>query len=149
MKCILCGKKNVITLQQGPLCKNCFPRYFQKKVYRIIRKFRLFTKNDTLCFALSGGKDSLAAAYVVNQIAKKQKQKVFAIGVDEGVKGYRDRQLEDMKKFCREQGIEYHIFTFKEEYGKTNEQLMVIAKKKGVDISQCTLCGILRRRCRT
>ncbi len=146
MKCILCGKPGVIELQQGPLCRGCFPDYFQKKVFRTVRKFRLFTKEDTLCFAMSGGKDSMAAAYVLSRIGKKQRQRMFAIGVDEGVKGYRELQLKDMKSFCEVLGIEYRIFTFLEEYGKTNEELMAIARKRGVDITQCTLCGILRRR---
>ncbi|MBN1896899.1 MAG: TIGR00269 family protein [Candidatus Aenigmarchaeota archaeon] len=146
MKCILCNRKGEIELQQGHLCEKCFPEYFQKKVYRTIRKYRLFSKDDVLCFALSGGKDSLAVAYVVSQIARKQKQRMFAIGVDEGVKNYREIQLEDMKRFCDGLGIEYHIFRFSDEYGKTNEEMMDIARKKGVDISQCTLCGILRRR---
>lgn len=146
MKCIRCGKPGVINLQQGDLCGKCFTEYFQKKVYRTIRKYRLFTKNDTLCFALSGGKDSLTMAYVVSQIARKQKQRMFAIAVDEGIRNYREIQLEDMKRFCKTLGIEYHIFTFEQEYGKTNEQLMDMARKKNIDISQCTLCGILRRR---
>jgi uncharacterized protein (TIGR00269 family) len=146
MPCILCGGKPAITLQQGPLCSQCFPEYFRKKVYRTIRQYKLFGKSDKLCFALSGGKDSLAAAYVVSRIARKRKQKTFAIGVDEGVKGYRDRQLQDMQRFCRQLGIEYRIFTFKDEYGHTIEQLTALARRKGVDMSRCTLCGILRRR---
>jgi len=146
MKCIRCGRPGVIKLQQGSLCGKCFTEYFQKKVYKTIRKYKLFTKRDTLCFALSGGKDSLAVAYVVSKIARERGQRMFAIGVDEGVKNYRELQLEDMKRFCKKLGIEYHIFTFEEEYGKTNEQLMEIARKKDIDISQCTLCGILRRR---
>ncbi len=146
MKCILCKGKPVIELQQGHLCSKCFIDYFQKKVYKTIRKHKLFDKKDVLCVGCSGGKDSLAALYLVNKIAKERNQKVFALGVDEGVKGYRDVQLEDMKKFCDEHGIEFHIVKFTDVYGKTNEQLMKIARKKGVDISQCTLCGILRRK---
>lgn len=146
MKCIHCGRPGAIELQQGALCGSCFPEYFQKKVFRTVRKYRLFAKDDVLCFAMSGGKDSMAAAAVLSRIGKKQRQRMFAIGVDEGVKGYREKQLEDMKAFCGELGIEYHIFTFEEEYGKTNEELFRIARKKGVEISQCTLCGILRRR---
>jgi len=146
MKCIRCGKQAVIKLQQGPLCGKCFVEYFQKKVYRTVRKYRLFTKSDTLCFALSGGKDSLAVAYVISQIARKQRQKTFAIGVDEGIKGYRKKQLQDMKRFCKGLGIQYHIFSFKEEYGLTNEQLMQRVKARHIDMSRCTMCGVMRRR---
>jgi uncharacterized protein (TIGR00269 family) len=147
MACILCRKKKtVINLQQGPLCGDCFVKYFQKKVYRTIRQHRLFNKKDVLCVGCSGGKDSIAALYLVSRITKERKQRLFALGVDEGVKGYRDVQLRDMEKLCKEHGIEYHILRFKDFYGKTNEELMALARKMKVDISQCTLCGILRRR---
>jgi uncharacterized protein (TIGR00269 family) len=146
MKCSRCGKASVITLRQGELCRDCFTRYFEKKVTGTVRKYKLFSKKDTLCFAMSGGKDSMAVACVLSRIAARQRQKMFAIGIDEGVKGYRDRQLEDMKAFCGKLSMPYHIFTFQDEYGMTNEELYGLAVKKGVDISQCTLCGILRRR---
>jgi uncharacterized protein (TIGR00269 family) len=146
MKCSRCGRPSVVKLRQGALCKGCFLRYFEKKVTGTVRKYKLLEKNDVLCFAMSGGKDSMAAAKVLSGLAARRRQRMFAIGVDEGVKGYRDRQLEDMKAFCEKLSIEYHIFTFEDEYGKTSEELYRLAGKKGVDISQCTLCGILRRR---
>lgn len=146
MKCILCGKEHVIELQQGPLCKDCFILYFQRKVYKTIRKHELFDKKDKLCVACSGGKDSLAVLYLVSNLAKKRGQILFALGIDEGVKGYRDKQLKDMVDFCEEHGIDCVIVPFEQEFGHTIEQLMKIAKKKGIDMSQCALCGILRRR---
>ena len=96
VKCILCGKPHVIVEQQGPLCKDCFIRYFQKKVFKTVRKYRLFDKKDRLCVACSGGKDSLAALYLVNRIAKRQRQPIFALGIDEGIRGYRDKQSDDL-----------------------------------------------------
>lgn len=146
MGCILCGKKPVIVEQQGPLCGDCFIQYFQKKVYKAIRKYRLFDKKDTLCVACSGGKDSLTVLYLTSRLAKKQRQKLFAIGVDEGVKGYREKQLEDMIYFCKKHGIDAVIVSFKEEFGHTVEELMSIAKKRKIDVNQCALCGMLRRK---
>jgi tRNA-5-methyluridine54 2-sulfurtransferase len=146
MACVRCGRASVTKLRQGDLCRDCFLKYFKKKVTGTVRKHMLLGKNDVLCFAMSGGKDSMAVASVLGPLAKQRRQRVFAIGVDEGVSGYRDRQLSDMKEFCRSLGIEYHIFTFRDEYGKTNEELYRLAVKNDVQISQCTLCGILRRR---
>jgi uncharacterized protein (TIGR00269 family) len=146
MKCSRCGKASVVELRQGKLCRECFLRYFEKKVTGTVRKYKLLGKKDVLCFAMSGGKDSMAVAAVLSAVAARQRQRMFAIGIDEGVKGYRDRQLEDMKAFCRKLSLEYHIFTFRDEYGKTNEELYRLAVEKDVPISQCTLCGILRRR---
>jgi len=142
----MCGGGEAIVLQQGALCGECFIQYFQKKVYRTIRQHRLFSKSDVLCVACSGGKDSLAALYLINELAKKQRQKIFALGVDEGVAGYREKQLDDMAEFCKKYDIDYSIVSFKDEFGHTIEDLMKIARKKKLDVSQCALCGILRRR---
>lgn len=144
--CIICGKTPVIELQQGHLCRDCFIRYLQRKVYKTIRKHRLFSRDDVLCVACSGGKDSLTVLHLVDKLAKKRKQKLFALGVDEGVKGYREKQLEHMRYFCEKHGIDCVIVSFKHEFGHTIEELMKIVRKKRVGISQCALCGILRRR---
>ena len=146
MGCILCGKKPVITVQQGPLCRDCFIRYFQRKVYKTIRKYRLFTKRDALCVACSGGKDSLAVLYLVNRLAKKQRQPLFALGIDEGVKGYRERQLRDMTHFCGKHGIDAVIISFRQEFGRTIDELMKIVEKRKLEVNRCALCGMLRRR---
>lgn len=146
MACVRCARDPVVELRHGKLCRDCFLRYFRKKVTGTVRKYKMFSKKDVLCFAMSGGKDSMAVASVLGGLARQRRQKAFAIGVDEGVEGYRDRQLSDMAEFCGKLGIEYRIFTFRDEYGKTNEELYRLAVKKGVNISQCTLCGILRRR---
>jgi uncharacterized protein (TIGR00269 family) len=146
MGCVRCGKEAVIELQQGGLCEEHFVRYFQRKVYRTIRKHKLFSKQDRLCVACSGGKDSLTILDLVGKLARKRRQPIVALGIDEGVPGYREKQLEDMKYFCDKNDIEYRIVTFREEFGYTIEELMKIASKKKLQISQCALCGVLRRR---
>jgi uncharacterized protein (TIGR00269 family) len=146
MRCLSCGKKAVIELQQGGLCGGCFVRYFERKVFKTIRKHRLFGKDDVLCVACSGGKDSLAVLHLVSRIAKRRRQRLFALGIDEGVPGYREKQLGHMEEFCARHGIDCVFVSFRDEFGLTIEELMATAKRKGVRISQCALCGILRRR---
>ncbi len=145
-KCIICGKEPVIELQQGHLCRDCFIRYFERKVYKTIRKYELFGKRDVLCVACSGGKDSLAVLHLAGRLAKRRRQRIFAIGIDEGVPGYRDRQLRDMQKMCKDEGIDCVLVSFRDEFGHTIEGMMKIVRRKKLDISQCALCGILRRR---
>jgi tRNA(Ile)-lysidine synthase TilS/MesJ len=123
MKCIFCRKKSVIVEQQGPLCRECFLQYFQKKVYKTIRKYSLFTKNDSLCVACSGGKDSLAVLFLVNRLAKEQRQPIFAIYVDEGIRGYSRERLAAMQKFCDANWIDTIKVSFSDEFGKSLRQL--------------------------
>ena len=147
MECFKCGgKKAVINIQHGPLCGKCFIDHFEKKVYGTIRKYGLFTKKDVICVACSGGKDSLVALHLVNRLAKKQRQRIFALAVDEGIGSYRSHTLEDLKFFCKKEGIELHIVSFKKEFGFTLDGIIREAKKKGKDVNPCTVCGIMRRR---
>lgn len=146
MKCILCSKKAIINLQQGWLCKTCFLDYFEKKVYRTIRKFKLIDKKDKLCVACSGGKDSLTTLYLVNKLATQQKQSLFALAINEGIKGYRDITLNSLKLFCKQHKIDLKIVSFKSEFGHTLDELIKLVKSKDIDITTCSLCGILRRR---
>ena len=132
MRCILCDKKGVITLQQGSLCKDCFTRYFQKKVYKNIRKFGMFSKKDILCFAVSGGRDSMTALYVVKDITEQQRQKVFVITIDEGEKGCVKR-VNHVKDFCKKHGIDLVTLSLKDELGRTCSQFMSEARKKKLD----------------
>ncbi len=145
MPCILCNKKAVIEEQQGPLCREHFIRYFQKKAYGTIRKYRLFTKKDRLCVACSGGKDSLAVLYLASMLAKKQRQHLFAVGIDEGMRGRSKMRIGNVTRLCERQGTDCVIVSFREEFGHTIEELMGIARKKKLGVSRFTLCRALRR----
>ena len=104
MTCKKCKEKPVIKLTNSKitLCKKCFIRYFERKVKKTIRSYKLFKKGDRLGVALSGGKDSLTTLHILNQLAKQQRTtKLIAIAIDEGIKGYRDKTLEFAKKYCK------------------------------------------------
>ncbi len=52
--CKICEKKPVYEFTNGrKVCKNCFIRWFNKKVLYTIRKFKMFKKNDKICFKKS------------------------------------------------------------------------------------------------
>lgn len=53
--CRQCEKNPVYEFtNQRKLCKNCFIRYFQKKVFYVIRKFEMIKKNDILGYVNKG-----------------------------------------------------------------------------------------------
>jgi tRNA(Ile)-lysidine synthase TilS/MesJ len=146
MTCILCRKKAVIELQQGELCRDCFVRYFERKVNKTIRKHAMFTKDDVLCVGCSGGKDSLSALYLVNRLAKKRRQPVFVLGIDEGIPGFSANRLQRMQDFCKKHGIDCVIVSFKEEFGKTFDEDLRKGKKKANAMEACDLCRTQRMR---
>ena len=137
-----CNSKPIIALPAGEkLCKNHFIDYFEGKVFKTIRQFDLIGKEENLGVALSGGKDSSTLLYILNKLSKQNpKIKLNAIAIDEGIAGYRDKTLEKAKEFCGKNNINLNIFSYKEEFGLTLDEMLKILKVK-----PCTICGIFRR----
>jgi uncharacterized protein (TIGR00269 family) len=147
MKC-KCGRKAVYFRKyEGTLlCRECFIRSIESKVKRTIRKHGMVRKGDVVALAMSGGKDSSTAAYLIHRIFSKWPTvKLLAITIDEGVKPYRTDNIKNARAFAREMGIPHHVFSFREDFGKTTDQ---VARKikPGQPIQElCTYCGVGRR----
>ncbi|MBI3026631.1 TIGR00269 family protein [Candidatus Woesearchaeota archaeon] len=137
-----CNEKSVIALPSGEkLCKNHFIVYFEGKVFRTIRQFDLIGKEENLGVALSGGKDSLTLLHILKRLSEQNpKIRINAIAIDEGIKGYRDKTLEKAKEFCDRNSIRLNIFSYKEEFGLTLDEILKI-----LNVKPCTICGIFRR----
>lgn len=62
MKCKRCPQKAQVHLRHhnAAFCRDCFVLFFQRQVQRAIEKEQMFTKEEPVLVAVSGGKDSLA-----------------------------------------------------------------------------------------
>ena len=141
MPCNNCAEKPVYTGQNNqPLCKQHFLYYFEKKVRHTIRAHNLLPKDETYMIALSGGKDSMTVAYLVNEILQQRKQQLKALVIDEGIHGYRDSTIEDAQAFCKEHKIDLKIISFKGEFGFTLDEFL-----KKHKMNPCSVCGVIRR----
>lgn len=141
MPCKNCARNPVITLPNSnvKLCSSCFVRYFERKVFKTIAKYGMVSSGDRVGVAVSGGKDSFSLLYLLSRFADKhRKVGIVVISIDEGIKNYRD--LSNVVKFCKENRIEYHSYSFREEFGLTLDQMA-----KRIDMNPCSICGILRR----
>jgi len=138
--CQNCQKKPVFKLISGEsLCKNCFLRYFEKKVRKTIRVHKLIDKKDEIAVAVSGGKDSLTVLDLLCNIYKENKNvRIKALLIDEGIDGYRDASVAHAKKFCKERNIPLEIHSYKKEFGFTLDSVVKGRKP-------CSVCGVLRR----
>jgi uncharacterized protein (TIGR00269 family) len=143
MKCSSCGKRAVYyRANEGRYyCKQHLIKNIEKRVKRTISKNNLVEKNDRIAVALSGGKDSSNTLFLLNKIfGKYPDTKIFALTIDEGIKGYRNKSIKIAKKFCQELGIEHFIASFKDEFNTTVDK---IASK--IPFQYCTFCGVMRR----
>ena len=149
MKCLKCNKPAVIVPKETniPLCKEHFIEYVEKQVVKAIRKHRMFSYNDYIGVAYSGGKDSTVLLYILNKIESKYPHsRLVALIVDEGIHGYRDSALEIAIENVKKFGVDYKIITFKELYGASLDEIIKIASERHFKrLSACTYCGVLRR----
>jgi tRNA-5-methyluridine54 2-sulfurtransferase len=147
MPCTKCEEKAVMTLQHGNLCKTHFITYFETKVFKTINRFQLIGRNEKLCIATSGGKDSLTVLYLTKKYLKKYdipSENLFALAVDEGIKDYREKTLVDLEKFCKEHQVPLKIVSFEKDMGKSLDDAYPIINK-GTQKKPCNVCGVWRR----
>ncbi|MEM7826936.1 MAG: TIGR00269 family protein [Candidatus Aenigmatarchaeota archaeon] len=133
-----CGKPSVFykKYEGKAYCKSCFVKQVENNFKKTIGKDGLIEKNDKIAVALSGGKDSCLLIYLLNKIFRN---KLFAIIVDEGIRGYREKGIEAGRNLCEELGIKYKIVSFKDSFSHTMDE---IASEKQ---RPCTYCGVFKR----
>jgi len=144
MTCNNCSKKPVIELSgREKLCKKCFLRYFEKKVRKTIRHYELIDSKDKILVACSGGKDSTVILYLLKSIFPRTQ--IEAITIDASIKGYSEKNLENLKKVCKKYKIKLHEYSYRNEFGFSCCFAISALKKKGIKINNCAVCGTLRR----
>ncbi len=144
--CSKCSKSAVTFIRYNGthLCRDHFIRYFEKRVKKDIKKQGRTGDNCKIGIAISGGKDSMVALHVTNDIfSKREKIDIIAITVNEGIKGYRDESINIASENCKKLGIEHYIVSFKDMVGKTMDEIA----SKHDELGECSYCGVFRRLC--
>jgi uncharacterized protein (TIGR00269 family) len=113
----------------------------EKTVANTIKKFNLLKKTDKILVACSGGKDSTTILYILNKLGYKPE----AITIDASIGNYTKQNLENLKKICKQNKIKLHIVSFRKEFGYSLCYLRSLLNQKGINMTSCTICGVLRR----
>tara|TARA_Y100000310_G_C20674937_1_gene812470 strand:+ start:1075 stop:1860 length:786 start_codon:yes stop_codon:yes gene_type:complete len=101
----------------------------------------MIQKRDHIGVALSGGKDSSALLYLLNNVQKKTGLfQLTALFIDEGITKYRDRTLKFAQEICKQQDVKLLIVSFKNEFDATLDNFV-----KNSKLTPCTVCGVSRR----
>jgi cytoplasmic tRNA 2-thiolation protein 1 len=143
-RCSKCGDLAVYNrLYSGEyLCGRCFKTSLEEKVVRTISKFKMLNYGEKILLMVSGGKDSIAMLRIMNNIARSHASEIIAATIDEGIRGYREDAVEIAKDACSALGISHHIFSFKDLFGYSMDEIELLKDAE----SSCSICGILRRR---
>lgn len=145
MKCAKCQKKAGIRLAYRKLsfCKKHFNEFIEQKFLKTIQANNLIAEGEKLAVAFSGGKDSTALLYLLFKHFGKT-NKLAAVMIDEGYKGYRDESIRIGKKHLKRLKIPFIIKSFEKEFGFKMQDKLIELKKKKLGRS-CSACGTLRR----
>ena len=131
MRCEQCSLQAVIS--QPPRCKKHFLEGFRAQTHATIKRFNLIRPGERVCVAASGGKDSLALLEILHT-----DYDVEALCVDEGIPGYRDETIADLRAYCATRNIPLRVVSFSDLGSKPLSELN--------PSHPCSTCGVLRRK---
>lgn len=134
MECEKCPASAVIS--PPALCRDHFIGSFEERVRKTVDCFSLVREGQRIAVAASGGKDSLTVLHLLS----KWFAGVTAIAIDEGIAGYREHTLNDLKTFCQQRKISLVIRSYQELTGHSLDEILAIRK-----YHPCSVCGTLRR----
>ncbi len=118
-----------------------FAELIEKKVRQTIRKNKLLYKNQKVGVGVSGGKDSMSCLHILKNLGYD----VQAFIIDHGIGEYAKTNLENTKSLCKKVGVDLHIKSIKDEFGKSLAQVKKELGLKGMKCSYCMVCGVLKR----
>jgi uncharacterized protein (TIGR00269 family) len=122
------------------LCKVHYPEWFVAQTERAIKKYRMFSPDDRVLVAVSGGKDSLALWDVLLQLGYQADGLYINLGID----GYSAASREKVEQFAAQRpDARFTIVDLKAEYGETlPEVARRVRRGRG---KPCSVCGLVKR----
>jgi len=144
MKCRKCSAKAVINMRQHKLalCKSHYLDWIPEQTQRFIDKYKMFTHDDNILVAVSGGKDSLALWDILVRLGYRTAGLYIGLGIDGGI-SYSDESQRLAKKFAQSCNLHLISVGFPEEYGSTIPEIAKLTMRgRG---KPCSVCGMSRR----
>lgn len=143
-RCRKCGQRAIIYMRQHrlALCKEHYLEWFVEQTARTIRKYRMFTKDDRILVAVSGGKDSLALWDVLWRLGYHADGLYIGLGIDGGI-AYSDRSREVVETFAQERELRLIVEDVPTVYGESIPE-MARRTHRGRG-KPCSVCGLVKR----
>jgi len=137
MKCKRCQSKAEVHLRQhnSAFCRSCFVFFLQRQVQRAIEKERMFTRDEEVLVAVSGGKDSLALWDILVELGFRTTGMHLALGIG----AYSQASTEKTEAFARARGL--RLITVRLE----EEGVAIPTVAAATHRPACAACGIIKR----
>ena len=87
MKCRKCGEKASVNMRQHKLalCKEHYLEWVPEQTERFIEKYEMFSHDEKILVAVSGGKDSLSLWDILIRLGYHADGLYIGLGIDAGV----------------------------------------------------------------
>jgi uncharacterized protein (TIGR00269 family) len=152
MKCRKCGKVAVINMRQHKLalCADHFRHWVPTQVEKTISKYKMFTPQDRVLVAVSGGKDSLALWDILLHLGYRADGLYLGLGIDGGF-GYSDESQRKCEAFLKSivpvisdsWSPSLRTLSIPDSYGESiPEVARRVHRGRG---KPCSVCGLIKR----
>ena len=139
MKCTRCRASAEVQLRahNSAFCRPCYLLFFRRQVERAIAAEHMFTKEERLLIAVSGGKDSLALWEVLVELGYDTTGLYLGLGIG----AYSSRSHEKAAAFATARGLALRVVELAEE----GPGLAVPAVAGLTRRPPCSACGTMKR----
>ena len=141
-RCKSCGKTAdgyVLRHAKMHLCKECFIKYYERKVLNTILKHGMLKGARFIAVAVSGGKDSSALLRVLRKMAPELK--MAAIHLNLGIAGYSDECQKTVEELCSQLDVNYVVYDLRREEGFSIPDFQDTPYGRRI----CGVCGTVKR----
>ncbi len=138
MKCRKCGGSAALELRRhnAAFCSPHFVEFFKKQVAEAIHKHRMFTRDEPVLVAVSGGKDSLALWDVLIEDGYR----TAGLYLDLGIFDYSRESKARCEAFAAGRGQKLHVERVAEAVGAPIPEVQKVTRRP-----TCSACGLSKR----
>lgn len=138
MRCSFCEKEAVLRLRHANLrlCPEHLVARVEKEAEKAIREFHMFTLEEKILVAVSGGKDSLGLWAILTRLGYQ----VDGLYIDLGIGEYSRRSREFCAAFAQEHGLTLHVLELHKELGAGLDEIAETLRGE-----PCAHCGAIKR----
>lgn len=138
MKCRKCGDRAVLELRRhnAAFCRADFLEFFRNQVREAIRRHRMFTRDERLLVAVSGGKDSLA----LWDVLVEDGHETAGLHLDLGIAGYSTESRARCEAFAAARNVPLHVVRVAEAVGAPVPVIQAVTRRP-----PCSGCGLSKR----
>lgn len=139
MRCKICGDKAVIKLRAHniALCEKDYIDFFEKRVLKTVRKYKMFDRNSKIMVAVSGGKDSLS----IWELLLSNGFDASGLYIDLGIGNYSEESKNKCLNFAKDRNAPLKVV----KVGEYFEGLSVPEIARYTRRKTCSVCGLIKR----